>query len=439
MRGKIASGALALTLAAATVAGRAHAATIKTVALQNDPSPRAPYLYRRFREVAVSDAVGQHVAVIAQLRGTRCLFKLDPDGVVPGATAACRHDPTPDALVFGNPGGPSIDVAGDVAFAAPVNPGRSGVFRSDPTFVATTGDPAPAPATGSLERFVFGRLSDTGDVAFEATIDGGALVGGVRVDQGLFLCSGGNGNCSAANGGTGVLGRLALVNDAVPDRPGREFCSFAQLDASTFGIAFRASTQLDCADTAEPPAVGVFRKPAGGPIETLALQGEAANPNPSPGGTVYVLPQPPAISNTGVVAFVSAVTGSTTTAAIYRCTPGICPASPAQAAVSPGDTDVDGNVLINLETPEVSDAGDIAFHARVAPPSAHKVEALYIKRAAGSLDRIVLVGDVVPGSSPVATFRGLGQPSASPAGKVAFVGRIRRGTPPQLHGVFVFE
>ena len=438
MRGKIATAALALTLAAATVAGRAHAATIKTVALQNDPSPRAPNLYKRFREVTVSDAVGQHVAVIAQLRGTRCLFKLDPDGG-PGATAACRHDPTPDALAFSNPGSPSIDVAGNVGFAAPVNPGRSGVFRGDPTFVATTGDPVPAPATGYLDRFVFGRLTDTGDVAFEATIDGGALVGGVRVDQGLFLCSGGNGNCSAANGGSGTLSTLALVNDAVPDRPGREFCSFAQLDASTFGIAFRASTQLDCADAGELPAVGVFRKPAAGAIETLALQGEAANPNPSPGGTVYVLPQPPAISNTGVVAFVSAVTGSVTTAGVYRCTPGICPASPAQVAVSPGDTDVDGNVLINLEAPDVSDAGDIAFHARVVPPGEHKVEALYIKRAAGSLDRIALAGDVVPGSSPVATFRGLGQPSASPAGKVAFLGRIRSGTPPQLHGVFVFE
>src|SRR5439155_25269974 len=178
MREKIATAALALTLVAAAVAGRAHAATIKTVALQNDPSPRTPLLYKRFREVAVSDAVGQRVAVIAQLRGTRCLFKLDPDGG-PGATAACRHDPTPDALEFGNPGGPSIDVAGDVAFAALVNPGRSGVFRSDPTFVATTGDPAPAPAT--LDRFAFGRLSDTGDVAFEATIDNRALGAGVRV------------------------------------------------------------------------------------------------------------------------------------------------------------------------------------------------------------------------------------------------------------------
>jgi len=96
-------------------------------------------------------------------------------------------------------------------------------------------------------------------------------------------------------------------------------------------------------------------------------------------------------------------------------------------------------VLINLEAPDVSDAGDIAVHARVAPPDAHKVEALYIKRAAGSFDRIALVGDIVPGSSPVATFRGLGQPSASPGGKVAFLGRIRRGVPPQLHGVFVFE
>src|SRR5256712_5371777 len=156
MRGKIATAALALTLAAATVAGRAHAAAIKTVALQNDPSPRAPYLYKRFREVAVSDAVGQHVAVIAQLRGTRCLFKLDPDGG-PGATAACRRDPTPDALVFGNPGSPSIDVAGGIGFASPVTPGRSGVFRSDPTLVATTGDPVPAPATGHPEFFAVRR------------------------------------------------------------------------------------------------------------------------------------------------------------------------------------------------------------------------------------------------------------------------------------------
>ena len=183
----------------------------------------------------------------------------------------------------------------------------------------------------------------------------------------------------------------------------------------------------------------MFRKPAGGPIETLALQGEAANPNPTPGGTVYVLPQPPAISNTGVVAFVSAVNGSTTTAAIYRCTPGVCPASPAQAVVSPGDADGDGNVLVDFAAPDVSDAGDIAFQARVIPPGGHRVEALYIKRATGSLDRIVLAGDVVPGSSPVATFRHVGQPSMSAGGKVAFFGRIRSGSPPQLRGVFVFE
>src|SRR5438477_548735 len=215
MREKIAAAALALALAAATVAGRAHAVTIKIVALQNDPSPRAPLLYKRFREVAVSDAVGQRVAVIAQLRGTRCVFQLDPDGG-PGATAACRRDPTPDALVLGNPVSPSINLAGGVVFAAPVTPGRSGVFRSGPTFVATTGDPVPAPATGNLDKFAFGRLTDAGDVAFEASISGGALVGGVRIDQGLFLCSGGDGNCSAANGGTGTLSTLALVNDAVP-------------------------------------------------------------------------------------------------------------------------------------------------------------------------------------------------------------------------------
>src|SRR5205823_2624762 len=41
-------------------------------------------------------------------------------------------------------------------------------------------------------------------------------------------------------------------------------------------------------------------------------------------------------------------------------------------------------VLINLEAPDVSDAGDIAVHARVAPPDAHKVEALYINVQRGA-------------------------------------------------------
>src|SRR2546428_9211876 len=63
----------------------------------------------------------------------------------------------------------------------------------------------------------------------------------------------------------------------------------------------------------------------------------------------------------------------------------------------------------------------------------------YLQACSGNLDRIALAGDVVPGSSPVATFRGLGQPSTIPRVKVAFLGRIRRGVPPMLHGVFVFE
>src|SRR2546427_832672 len=179
-------------------------------------------------------------------------------------------------------------------------------------------------------RAAASRPTRGGDVAFEATIAGGAVVstmaGTVVVNQGLFRCSGGNGNCSVAHGGTGTLTTLALVNDAVPDRSGRTFCSFGKLAASTAGVAFHAITQLDCADITEPPAAGEFRKLLANPIETVALQGEAANPNPSPGGTIYVLPIDVAISNSGVVAFLSAtVTGSVASSAVYRCTPPACP------------------------------------------------------------------------------------------------------------------
>ena len=126
-------------------------------------------------------------------------------------------------------------------------------------------DPVPPPGTGLLKDFSLARIMNAGDVFFAATISGGAVLAGVEVNQGLFQCSGGDGNCSASAGGSGTLTTVALVNDPVPDRPGRRFCRFLDLVTSDFGIAFRAVTQLDCANGAEAPAAGVFRKPLAGP------------------------------------------------------------------------------------------------------------------------------------------------------------------------------
>jgi hypothetical protein len=421
------------------IAGAASAATIETVALQNAPSPEAPFVYKKFDRPAVSDAAGERVAVFARLAGKKCLFALDSAGS--GTTVVCVHDLTPDALhvftkIATNLGDASINAASAVAWAARYSAGRAGVFRSGPAVVADIGDPVPVPGTGLLQAFSYARITDADDVLFVATISGGGAVA-----QGIFRCSGGNGNCSAASGGTGTLTALALVNDPVPDRPGRAFCKFLELDASTYGATFRAATQLDCSDGGETPAVGVFRRPVAGPTATVALEGEACTPTPIPGGTTYLrLPSAPGISNGGMVAFQGTTGGLLVNNVVYLCDPATCPASPATDGVAQGDFDGNGNMFRTFSPPDVSDAGDVAFSAKVSGPAGTR-DALYIRRFDDSLETIVLA-DVtpVPSSSPAAIFDQAFAPRMSSAGKVTFGGRIERNaSPSKLRGVFLFE
>lgn len=420
------------------IAGVASAATIETVALQNAPSPEAAFVYKKFDRPAVSDAAGERVAAFARLAGKKCLFALDATGS--GTTVVCQKDLTPDGLhvftkVATNLGDASINAASTVAWAARVSAGRSGVYRSGPAVVAEIGDPVPAPGTGLLQAFSYARITDADDVLFVATISGGT------VPQGIFRCGGGNGNCSAASGGTGTLTALALVNDPVPDRPGRAFCKFLELDASTYGATFRAATQLDCSDAGETPAIGIFRRPAAGPIVTVALEGEACAPTPVPGGTTYLrLPSAPAIANGGMVAFQGTTGGLLVNNVVYLCDPATCPASAATDGVAQGDFDGNGNMFRTFSPPGVSDAGDMAFSAKVSGPAGTR-DALYIRRFDDSLETVVFAEVTpVPGSSPAAIFDQAFAPRMSSAGKVTFGGRIERNaSPSKLRGIFLFE
>ncbi|HJQ83612.1 MAG TPA: hypothetical protein VKA21_06030 [Candidatus Binatia bacterium] len=438
---------LEIALLAVTTFGPAvalAAPTIKTVALQNEQSPETSFFYKKFEKPAVSDAAGQRVAVFARLAGKKCIFSLDPDSNA-DSTVACRRDPTPDGHVFTKLGqklgDESINTSSTTAFAARLSSGRGGVFRSGPAFVANIGDPVPAPGTGLLKAFSYARISDAGDVVFEATISGGAVVLGTEVNAGLFRCTGGNGNCSAATGGTGTLSTLVLVNDAVPDRPGRKFCKLFALDGSTYGIAFRAETQLDCASTIEVPLDGIFRRTVAGTLVTVALEGEASNPFPSPGGTTYLrLDGPPTIANTGMVAFQGTTTGNLTNNVLYVCDPATCPLAPADDAITQGNFDDDGNVFRTFSGPAVSDVGDIAFSGK-AEGALGALDGLWVRRRLTSdTETIALPGDPVPGSNPAAVFYQLFAPSMSGGGKVAFGGRIARAVAPRkLRGVFIFE
>jgi hypothetical protein len=431
-----------ITAAISLVPQMVTAQTIKTVARQGEDSPLVGFPFNRFREPVIGDALLTRVAVYSTTRGgERCIFGLDPDGG-PGTSLACYRDASPyPSRQYVRISDPTINATNQSAWTARLTYGFYGVFRSDPipTVVALLGDPVPLPGTGLLKVLTLARITNAGPVVFESTISGGAVVLGVEINQGIFRCVGGNGNCSAANGGTGILETLALVNDPVTDRPGREFCSYGALAASNYGIFFRATTKNDCADGLEAPLNGVFRMPYGGPVQTVALTGEPAEPFPTPGGTVYADPQDLGINDTGFVTFRANTSGLLSTTGLYVCDPVTCPAAPADAAVLKGEVDDDGNAFNRLSTPVISNAGDIAFSARLRLGTSRY--GVYIRRLVGDdIETIALRGDATPPDLAGGFFLRFYQPSISSAGKVAFRARIKWPVSNATrYGIFAFE
>jgi hypothetical protein len=421
---------IALTLAlagTATVAG----AAVSIVVLKGDVTPTAGVFYRKFNAPSIADdGAGAFLAFEARARPSsgrqvRCLYKVDETGA--GTTVACVGDTTPDGHEFRRFQMPDVNSANDVAFASLVSQGRMGVYRGDPTIVSLLGDSFAG--TGLLDDFssVRNRNGDNG-IAYKATISGGAVVGGVTIDEGLFGCAGGDGNCSA--GGTGTLFTIALVNAPVTDRPGREICGFGDLDVS-IDVAFRASTKLDCADGGEAPLEGVFVTD-GSIILTLALQGEPAEPFPGPGGTTYAkFVGPPSTNASAGVAFQAVTAGIVKESVQYVYTG----STPAAAAVAQGQDDGNGNVIRKMSPPSISDAADIAFMA--VGRGNGVTRGVYIKRFAGGIETVALKGSASPGPG---TFRGFGDPAISADGKVAFRATIKASTPPtKRDGIFLYN
>lgn len=435
--------AAGLTLALALAhPGPVGAATIKTVALRTGVSPIAGFPFSRFKEPVIGDAAGQRVAVYNRTRGgERCIFKLDPDGGA-DAVPACEKDVAPGGAAFSRLGEPTINAANEAAWASSLTLNRSGVFREGPgpgpQLVASTGDPVPAPGIGLLQTMSLARITATGDVVLASTISGGAVVLGVEVNNGIFRCTGGDGNCSTVNGGTGTLQTLVLVNDPVPDRPLRELCTFYTHAASTFGIVFRATTKLDCADTLETALAGIFRMPFGGVIATVAFEGEPSEPNPAPGGTIYQAPgDGVAINDSGFVAFPASTSGLSSTGQLYLCNPATCPVAPAESAVGVGDADDAGNVFVILRGVALSNAGDIAFSAGLSLPSR---SGTYIRRLVGDdIETIAVKNDAIPDLAG-GIFLRFAAPSMSAAGKVAFRAKIKWPVSrASRYGIFAFE
>lgn len=439
-RGRVALVALAACTVSMSMSVNASA---QTLILAKDSAAPNGTLYRRFRNPFVSDFPGFGIAFVATSKSPTTklngLFREDDDPNVAGVVLVQKGDSIGD-VKFRKFNRPAINSSGETAFKGLLTTISRGMFRqpaaaSSPTLVAIRNDPVNAvpalPGTNFFDDFGFGDLTNSGIFVFFAEMTGGSI------REAIFQCSGGNGSCVSGIG-TGTLVPLVVQNDIVD---GRQICSFSSTTtASTWGIGFRAVTKSNCSSVFEVPREGVFRKPFGGPAKLLALEGDPVDPGLAPGVFYGTFNDRVSIQNTGKTVFQSETEGNLRIDVLFFCDPGAaCPTSAVpEAVIAEGDDDGAGSTFRRMETPQITDAGDIVFGT--ALKGARRGRAIFERTAGGSLQRIAAKNDPVPGHpDPTATFRLVGPPSVSPGGRIAFSARIKASMSPRGTALFLKE
>ncbi len=430
----------------------AHA-QLRVVAETLRRTPEGPsVVYKRFIGLpAVGDGAGNQVTFVARVKGTLVspvgvyAEDGDPTDTGGGSTIAKKDQTSPTAANFTKFNEPSINASGRVTFPSLLRAEGRGVFLDGVTSVALRLDDAPTPAgTAFFEAFLASRITDGGDVVFRASLGNAPVVLGLEIDQGIYRCSGGaSPNCSSQEGGSSTLTPLVLRGDLVG---GRTVCSIGEYSASSYGIAFRATTQLDCLDTLEAPIDGIFRRAFGGGVETLALVGGASAPDPM--NTTYGgVARPPAITNDGTVAFWSSITG-VGAAGLFVCDPATCPVPSmptlvAQEGTADASDQPPNNDLIRFSAPAISDAGDVAFHATLVGASGRLKGIFVYRQGTGLIETVALKDGVAPkvdAGDPDALFRRfVAPPRMSAGGRITFQATVRRvlGSPRMRRAVYV--
>jgi len=403
---------LVAVLALATVAQ----AQITTAVRSKDPVLGGGSELRKFRAAVVGDAAGERMAFRATVRdGTTSrqgVVRADASGN--GTIIAERNATTPSGSTYRNFVQPAVNSTGDVAWFAFLGDGRRGVFRTllgDPLLdrvVAIQGSSTP-PSVGAYQFTDFDapEISDAGAVVFWARASDTMSS---SLAEGIFVCEGGDGDCV---GGSGSLSVLARDGDVVA---GRELCEFGRtVRVSVYGATFLATTRTDCSNPSGS-LEGVFRVDFAGSvgIEQIALIG---NPTDIGGGDTYQrFRDTPSIENDGIVAFRS---DTATSEAVFRCVPGTgCPGSSLPVSIIKKGQLHLGSELRRFSGPQVSNNGDVVFQARPRGGTT-KGRTLYVRRAGGSIERIV-TGEQPLDDVGGANFRRVGSHYVSPGGTVSF-------------------
>lgn len=255
---------------------------------------------------------------------------------------------------------PSANTAGQVFFRATSTGGRNdGVYvgkaKSNPVPIALKGDASGD--GGTFTEFGSALINEAGQYAFYAATDGTAT-------KGIFFKS------------TGPIQRLptgALASDL-----------FMLNDAGQVAF-FAGSTHLWLGTVAG----GTMIVKNGDPVPSGGTFGYFND-------TIFGPFHPPALSNTGLVAFRADNDGGAG-GGIYRWSPqGIV--AIAEYGPAPG-----GSTYIDFEDPAINDFGQVAFKARIDVPTGVD-ERLYVGDGTGAPVKIIGIGDQVIGTDGVTQF-----------------------------------
>jgi hypothetical protein len=429
-----------LALAVALPAG----AQVDTVLEKGDPSPVPLATYKQFRRPNPGDAPNAGTVFRGKVLGvgsnpTGVFVEDTVSGGAGGLAVILKGALAPDGVrTFKKFSEPVINASAEVAWKGKLAGGVQGVFRDGPTNVFLAGDVTPG-ATGTIKKFDDPLLTDSGSVIVHAQILGGPVIGGVTVDEGVFRCSGGDGDCS---GGTGIAEALVLVQDSVGG--GRFVCEIdaRNYSASDWGISFVATTKTDCSNGGEVPLGGIFRMPFGGSPTAIAYVGDMSNPSPIVGGTTYSrFAGAGGIEDDGVVAFIGDTAGSQRDKVVYRCDPANCPsvALPEVLAIE-GDVDVVGDIINRFESIGIDNSQNVTFNARAETPSGDRKHGiLYWNEGAGFVESLVLKEDAVVNASAPSTFSKIFNNRISPGGLVSFRAKIKFLAGGKAVGIYQFQ
>lgn len=282
---------------------------------------------------------------------------------------------------------PSINDAGDVAFLATLGAG-AGIFvdpAAGPALqVARTGDAAPG--GGNYASFDgLARINAAGDVAFLASVSGGA--------SGIFLW----------DAGTMTIASIARVGDATLD--GREICSFVApaVGLGATATAFQVGTKVSCADVFETEIIGVYRATGLG-IERVALAGDAT---PVAGTTYSGFLGDPDSNASDQVLFRATLAGAASGTGLFLWDA----AGPTTTVVArKGDAAPTGGALKTITEPSLTDGSRAGFRANVAPDADHEGIFLYdgVDEAVVTRLSTVPTGVFLPGSKYQKIFEEIG-------------------------------